>query len=124
MGVYPTGAGVKVELFLNARTNVGTWTPIGGSSLAQFATHGASGTINGGECIFTFFAPSGGVSSQDISKVRDIGNSILGGGNTSTVISTSTNMYPDGPDVLTIAVTPLASNAATVARMNWTEAQA
>jgi len=123
-GVYPTGAGVKVEIWLNARTSVGTWTPIGGSSLAQFATHGASGTITGGECIYTFFAPSGGVSTQDISKVRDIGNSILGGGTTSTISSTSTNMYPDGPDVITIAVTPLASNAATVARLSWTEAQA
>jgi len=122
--VYPTGAGVKVEIWLNARVNSGTWLPIGGSSLAQFATHGASGTISGGESIFTFFAPAAGVSSQDISRIRDIGNSILGGGTTSTISSTSTNMYPDGPDVLTLAVTPLTSNAATVIRLSWTEAQA
>ena len=97
---------------------------MGGSSLAQFATHGASATIAGGESIYTFFAPAGGVSTQDLSKVRDIGNSVLGGGTTLTAPTTAANVYPDGPDILTICVTPLAANASVAARMSWTEAQA
>jgi hypothetical protein len=123
-GVYPTTAGVKVEIWLNARVSTGTYVPVGGSSLAQYANHGATATMSGGECIYTFFVSAGGVSTQDISKVRDIGNSILGGGNTLTAPTTDLNKYPDGPDILTLSVTPLAANAAVVARMSWTEAQA
>jgi len=53
-----------------------------------------------------------------------LGTSILGGGNTLSVPTTANNIYPDGPDILTVCVTPLTSNAATVARLSWTEAQA
>ena len=123
-GVFTTVATVRVELILNGRVSTGTFAPVGGSSLAQVATHGATATISGGESIFTFFAPLGGVSTQDLSKVRDIGNSVLGGGNTLTAPTTNANVYPDGPDILTICVTPLASNASVAARMSWTEAQA
>ena len=124
--VYPTNAGVKVDFILNGRvsSSSGNWLPVGGSSLAQYALHGTSATIAGGESMYTFFAPSGGVSSVDIGKLRDLGTSILGGGTTNTVSSTSNNIYPDGPDVLTVCVTPLTSNANTVARISWTEAQA
>jgi len=123
-GVYSTTAGVKVEIFLNSRVSAGTFVPVGGSSLAQYALHPNTATITGGECIYTFFAAAGGVSTQDLSRVRDIGNSILGGGNTNTVPTTPNNIYPDGPDILTVCVTPLASSAAVAARLNWTEAQA
>lgn len=123
-GVYTTTAGVKVELWLNARVSTGTFGPVGGSSLAQYANHGATATMSGGECIYTFFAPAGGVSTQDLNKIRDIGNSIWGGGTSNTVPNTVNNIYPDGPDILTLAVTPLAANAAVAARLSWTEAQA
>jgi hypothetical protein len=123
-GVYPTTAGVKVELWLNSRVSAGTYAPVGGSSLAQVALHANTATMSGGECIYTFFAPAGGVSTQDISRVRDIGNSILGGGNTLTISTTDLNKYPDGPDTITLAVTPLASSASVVARVSWSEAQA
>jgi hypothetical protein len=124
VGVFTTGSSVRVELVLNGRVSAGTYTSVGGSSLSQVAPIPGSATISGGESIFTFFAPSGGVSTQDLSKVRDLGNSILGGGTTSTVSSGIVNMYPDGPDVLTVCITPLAANAFVAARMNWTEAQA
>jgi hypothetical protein len=54
--------------------------------------------------------------------VRDLGNSILGGGTSSP----TANIYPDGPDVLTIAVTNLAASGdqAVFGRLSWTEAQA
>jgi hypothetical protein len=124
VGVFSTVAGVRVEIRLNARVSAGTWTAVGGSSLAQYAQHVNSATVAGGESIFTFIAPLGGVTSQDLSKVRDIGNSILGGGTTLTMTSTDLNKYPDGPDTLTLIVYPLAANASVTARISWTEAQA
>jgi hypothetical protein len=123
-GVFSTTAGVRVEIRLNARVSGGTFVPVGGSSLAQYCLHANTTTVTGGESIFTFLAPAGGVSTQDLSKIRDIGNSILGGGNTLNYPTTDNNKYPDGPDTLTLCVTPLAANAAVTARMSWTEAQA
>ena len=124
VGVYTTTAGVRVEIRLNAKVSAGTWTAVGGSSLAQYALHANTATASGGESIFTFIAPAGGVTSQDLSKVRDIGNSILGGGTTNTMSSTDLGKYPDGPDTLTVIVYPLAASASVTARMSWTEAQA
>ena len=124
-GVYPTTAGVKVEIWLNSRISGGTsFSSVGGSSLAQSALHPNTATMTGGECIYTFFAPANSVTGQDLSKTRDIGNSILGGGTTLAYPVNDANKYPDGPDIITLAVTPIASNASVVARINWTEAQA
>jgi hypothetical protein len=124
--VYPTGAGVKIDFILNGRvsSSANAFVPVGGSSLAQYANHGASATIAGGESIYSFFAPAGAATQVDISKLRDLGTNILGGGTTLSVPTTANNIYPDGPDILTICVTPLVANAATVARLSWTEAQA
>ena len=124
--VYPTGAGVKIDFILNGRvsSSANAFVPVGGSSLAQYASHGASATIAGGESVYSFFAPAGAATQVDISKLRDLGTSILGGGTSLTVPTTANNIYPDGPDILTVCVTPLTSNAATVARLSWTEAQA
>jgi hypothetical protein len=123
-GVFTTTAAVRVEIWLNARVSAGTFAPVGGSSLAQFALHANTQTISSGEVIFTFIAPAAGVSTQDLSKLRDIGNSILGGGNSLNYPTTDINKYPDGPDILTVAVVPLAANAAVTGRLSWTEAQA
>lgn len=124
IGVYTTTAGVKVELILNGRLSAGTFTAVGGSSLAQVAPHTNTTTISGGEVIHTFFAPAGGISSQDLTKLRDIGNSILGGGTSATAPNSANNVYPDGPDILTVVVQPLTANASVAARLTWTEAQA
>jgi hypothetical protein len=74
--------------------------------------------------MFTFIAPAGGVSSQDLTKLRDLGNSILGGGTTLNYPTTDVNKYPDGPDIMTVAVVPLGASAVVTGRMNWSEAQA
>lgn len=124
MGIYTTTAGVRVEIILNGRLSAGTFAAVGGSSLAQFALHANTTTISGGESIFTFFCPPAASSTQDLSKIRDLGNSVLGGGNTLTVPNTDLNKYPDGPDILTVCVTPISANAAVTARISWTEAQA
>ena len=63
-------------------------------------------------------------TSQDLNQVRDIGNSILGGGTSLNVPTTPANLYPDGPDVVTIVATPLVNSSVINARISWTEAQA
>ena len=91
------------------------------SSLAQIADYaGASVTLSGGEKTGGFFVS--GTGTSDLSQIRDLGNSIIGGGTTVA----NTGIYPDGPDVLTIVVTNLSpSSSATVyGRVSWTEAQA
>jgi hypothetical protein len=129
MGAFVTGATMafRIELILNGRVSAGTFTPVGGSSLAQVAYHTAGTTITGGENIFSFFVSSGGsVTSQDLSSVRDLGNSILGGGNTLNCPTNASNLYPDGPDIVTICatnVTAVTTNSIN-ARISWTEAQA
>jgi hypothetical protein len=97
------------------------------SSLAQIADF--AGTANGN--ITTIPTTSGevtggflvnGTNSVDLSLVRDLGNSILGGGGTAA----NSGIYPDGPDVLTIVVQNLNTigAASVVGRLSWTEAQA
>jgi hypothetical protein len=80
--------------------------------------------INGGESIYTFFVPPNSVDTQDLTALRDIGNSILGGGLTNAVSNTATNIYPDGPDMLTLCITPVGGAANVAARISWSEAQA
>lgn len=125
MGCYTTSAGsFRIELILNGRLSAGTFGPVGGSSLAQIALHTNTTTISGGESVYGFFTTVNGATTQDLSLVRDIGNSILGGGTTLTAPSSPANVYPDGPDIITIVATPLASNGVINARISWTEAQA
>ena len=121
-----TGATFLMTLRLNARLSGGTWSSVGGSSLAQVAYHGAGQTIAGGETVFAFYSNTPGVTAQDLSQVRDIGNSILGGGTTLSMTTSTANVYPDGPDILTLCatnITSIASNSVN-ARISWTEAQA
>ena len=91
------------------------------SSLAQVADYSATNTtITGGEITGGFFVNT--TTSIDLSAVRDLGNAILGGGAGAT---STTNIFPDGPDVLTIMVRNLGASSATVfGRLSWTEAQA
>jgi hypothetical protein len=116
-----------VDLRLNGVVSGGSWQSLGGSSLAQVCYHTANTSISGGESIFSFYTSAAGggqfsVTSYDLTKARDLGNSILGGG---TSASVNTNIYPDGPDVLTIVVRNLEASAGNaVARISWTEAQA
>lgn len=126
MDVYTSGTAFKIEIFLNGRLSGGTFAPLGGSSLAQVAYHTGGQTISGGEAIFGFFTSNAGAVTQDLSIVRDIGNSILGGGNSLNVPTTAANLYPDGPDILTVCCTNITSVSTNTinSRLSWTEAQA
>ena len=119
--------GVRVEVILNGRILAGGATPwrnVGGSSLAQIAYHPAGVQIVGGESVFGFFH-YGGSSYQDLSQVRELGNCVLGGGTVDINSTTAANVYPDGPDVLTVVVSHTGGSAQTIqSRLSWTEAQA
>jgi hypothetical protein len=104
-----------------------TWTNAVGnvasavnSSLAQIADYaGKQISVIGGETTGGFFVA--GTSTTDLALVRDLGNSILGGGGTTSDIG----IYPDGPDILTFTATNLGATAVNVfGRLSWTEAQA
>lgn len=126
IGIYAAG-NYLIQLVINGTVSAADpWVNVGGSSLAQICVHGASRTVSGGEVVYGFYVNSSstttyGVSSYDLSKVRDLSNSILGGGTTAV----NSQIYPDGPDVITVVVTALISGGAGVfGRISWTEAQA
>ena len=90
------------------------------SSLAQIADYSNRDVpILGGEVVAGYFVA--GTDTLDLSLVRELGTSILSGG----VNAVSQQIYPDGPDVLTIVVTNTGSTSAQLlGRISWTEAQA
>ena len=134
-----TNGALFVELILNPiiSSNV-AWEPVGGTSLAQYAdltTVLQGGDLNaeltGGEVIFGFYADSG-VAAYDLGQVKEISNSILGGGSNQYEFSQApdpTGIFPDGPEVLAVQVTNIAGGRgnqkrAADVRLSWTEAQA
>jgi len=131
---YTTGTGMTflITLRLNGVLGQGTGSSMpafqaqGGSSLSQVAYHVAGNTIVGGENMFGFFTTTPGVTSGDLSIVRDIGTSIISGGNTLSVPTSNIGKYPDGPDVVTICATNVTNVTTNTinARLSWTEAQA
>ena len=126
MDVYTSGTAFKMEVFLNGRLSGGTFTSVGGSSLAQVAYHTSGQTIAGGEAIFGFFTSNSGAVTQDLAIVRDIGNCILGGGTSYSAPTTPAGLYPDGPDILTVCCTNITATSTNTinSRLSWTEAQA
>jgi len=136
LGIYATGP-LLVNLVLNgypsAAFSIANWrspTTQGSgaytSSLAQVATNTTNTiTLSGGESVAAAFTNSNGQTTLDLSQVRDLGNSILGGGTVATVPTSYAQTYPDGPDILYVCVTPLTATAVTLsARLSWKEAQA
>jgi hypothetical protein len=127
LSTFTTGTGVTflMTLRLNGRVSAGQFASVGGSSLAQIAVHPSGTTITGGENIYGFYTTAG-IQEEDLSTVRDLGTSILGGGTTNLCPTTFANIYPDGPDIVTICATNVTSvtTNSILARINWTEAQA
>lgn len=134
IGFYTTGTGYLINLVLNGFASgafSGAFVPpvqqAGGitSSLAQVALNTNAITVTGGESVYAGYTNPTGVTTLDLSKVRDLGNSILAGGPTNTVPTTQSGFYPDGPDILYVVAIPLSATSSTIqARINWKEAQA
>ena len=110
LGITSNGA-MFVRLVLNPRfvTNAPTFQSVGGSSLSQIAYHSNGTQITGGETIFAFYTDQGGgglnysTTGYDLDKIRDLGNSTLGGGTSNTLtLNSNVGIYPDGPDIVTV----------------------
>ena len=147
MGVYSQGQ-FLIQGILNPQTITATgltlptnWetVSVGSGSLAQViyfdgtqtysATAAtATGTFTGGDRIFGFYTENSGgnnfsATTIDLTKVRDLGTSILSGNGLAGNINPG---FPTGPDILLISATLLeASGTKNIAcRISWTEAQA
>jgi hypothetical protein len=110
--------------FNGAFGSIATGTQIS-SSLAQVAVNTSNtATITGGESVTALY--SSGVNSINLDNVRDLGNSILGGGTSNTVPTSQADFYPDGPDILYVVVSNNTGAVVTLngVRLNWKEAQA
>ena len=131
LGVTTTSASTNylVRAYLNAVPSAPVaWTTpnfyetgTANSSLAQIADYRTNGnvTVSGGEITGGFL--SQGTDSIELTKLRDLGNCILGGGGSNS----NSGIYPDGPDTLTIVVTNLSTATASFSgRLAWSEAQA
>ena len=134
LGLYTTGTGYLINLILNGYASGATTgsfiAPVQQangitSSLAQIATNTNAVTVTGGESVFAAYSNTSGNTTLDLSIVRDLGNSILGGGTSNSVPTAQAGFYPDGPDILYVVATPLSATSSTIlARLNWKEAQA
>lgn len=126
----------QMQVILNGSldTPAPTWVNVGGNSLCQYDDSATLTT--GGETVWQGIIPApaprqnavnysgvtttGGVNYStivyDLSKVKELNNSLIGGFNT----------YPDGPDTLSVVVTPLNNNIRVFARavLRWQENQA
>jgi hypothetical protein len=111
---------VDVKILLNPRLNNLNFTGVDAPSLTQIVEHTAADTVSGGVQIYNFRGAGGSVGSEgtttvDVSSLFEMSNSILGGD----------SIFPDGPDIITVAVARLTGNSTlTSAKLSWSEAQA
>ena len=119
----------EIKLVLNGQLSNNDWVRVTNPSLSQLIVHNTSDTILNGASIFNFRAAgdtgTARVQQQTVQELGDVatlGNSILGGD----------NVYPDGPDILTVVAT-LTEDPSTVSsttpflvsgRISWSESQA
>jgi hypothetical protein len=97
-----------------------TWTSVNTAALgsqpsfAQISTSVATAATPG-EQIFSTLGQPGGFASIDLSQLKEIGNSPIGG----------YSNFPDGPDVLAVVINNISSTTAKVnLNLFWSEAQA
>lgn len=134
LGIVATGNTYLINLVLNGYASgalSGSFvTPIQqangiSSSLAQVAVNTNAVNVVGGESVAAAFCQANGVTTLDLTTVRDLGNSILGGGTSNTVPTSQAGFYPDGPDILYVVAQAVSATAGTIlARLSWKEAQA
>jgi hypothetical protein len=85
----------------------------------------ATGSISGGDEVFSFYTEAAGgtaynITNYELKTIRELGNSILSGNGNAASPS-----YPNSPDVLVITATNIGTGSANISsRVSWTEAQA
>ena len=121
----------ELRLYLNSFISNRNFVSASPPSLSQYVAHVKGDTLQDGTILFSYRVPGGvydssgkrtsTVTSYDIRELGFLGNSIMGGD----------SVYPDGPDVLTLAAVCLdpggvsATTPYTVtSRVTWAEAQA
>jgi hypothetical protein len=134
LGIVATGNTYLINLVLNGYASgalSGAFvTPIQqangiSSSLAQVAVNTNNVNVTGGESVAAAFCQANGVTTLDLGNVRDLGNSILGGGTSLAVPTAQAGFYPDGPDILYVVAQAVSATGGTIlARLSWKEAQA
>ena len=119
-GAVTTSKSVNVFFILNGNPSKLTFEKVQSPSLSNLISHDTGDIIAGGTVIFSTQA-SAGSTNFDISGLIDMGNSILGGD----------SVYPNGPDLLTIAIQPTDTSTITQAsplvvtgKLSWSESQA
>lgn len=126
---------VEIQLRLNTYPSTYNWQNATPPSLCQYLTHDKGDTVYGGTPIYSFRAQGGALVAQSgsyygkttnssvftLEELATLGNSIVGGD----------NVYPDGPDILTIGFVLLDTTYITqltpficTARISWKESQA
>jgi len=122
---------VEIKLLLNCYPYNKVWERVQPPSLSQLLLHKKGETISGGTQFFSFRLSGGqtdstgrrGTNSTTISlaDLATLGNSIIGGD----------DIFPNGPDLLTIGATIIdsssisaTSSASITGRITWTESQA
>jgi hypothetical protein len=111
---------LDVKVLLNPRLNNLNFQGVDAPSLTQIVEHTSADTVSGGVQVYNFRAAGGAggaesTTSVDVSSLFELSNSILGGD----------SIFPDGPDILTIAVSRLTgSSTLASAKLSWSEAQA
>ena len=121
----------RISVILNGSLSNIKYENVGAPSLSQYIAHEYGDTIQDGTAIYEFRASGGSLGSSgertvltsnfDISKLIDMGNSILGGD----------GVFPNGPDILTICASVLDTNTVDSSnpyqvdsRISWAESQA
>jgi hypothetical protein len=110
---------VDVKILLNGRLNNLNFLGVDSPSLVQVIEHTSNDTISGGVQVYNFRASGQAgqeqTTSVNVDELFELSNSILGGN----------SVFPDGPDVLTVAVARLTgTETLTSAKLSWAEAQA
>jgi len=121
----------NVDLILNGSIDNKDFAAVDTPSLSELIVHDGGDQLKNGTKVFSFRASGGAedatgarlgsTSDFDLSNITDLGNSILGGD----------DIFPNGPDLLTIAVSPIDTSGVNAtsplkvsARITWTESQA
>jgi hypothetical protein len=110
---------IDVKILLNGRLNNLNFIGVESPSLVQVVEHTSNDTVSGGIQVYNFKASgNNGVEQStnvDVSDLFELSNSILGGD----------SVFPDGPDILTVAVARLTGQETLAsAKLSWGEAQA
>ena len=121
----------RISVILNGALSNIAYSNVGSPSLSQYVAHDYGDTIQDGTAIYQFRASGGAIGSSgertvasqafDLSRLIDMGNSILGGD----------GVFPNGPDIITICSTVLDTSTVNKtspyqvsSRISWAESQA